>query len=306
MHAIFRALIPIALLSSLAPATAQDAASADTASADTDRAAPARQVVGGFDYPPAGNVIIREHTRPSEADFEAFMRERAGYLPWDLGWQWRYGAGSYFTNRRILPLDDQHEAVFISPEEREALVDAWNQHDMAKRAKRATSRSGQALQSGLDQLSAGEYRRAVIALTLSAKLNHGDPASRLHLAQARLALGHYVEAAHVMRRALQLQPLLVYMDLQLDEQYPNPDVYSQAVAQLTRHVFDRRGKASAEEAFLLGFLEFQRGEFDASHRALRLAARGLKECDLTRELLSVTKPAGITTESKPVRAASRD
>ena len=166
----------------------------------------------------------------------------------------------------------------------------FNERDMARRAQRLLSAHGQALADGVAQLRAGDYRRAVVTLTLASELNQGDPACRIHLAQARLALGHDDEAAAVLRRALQLQPTLAHRDLDLDTYYPDDGTFAAHVDALAARLARPAAQRSAELHFLLGFLEFQRGRYDEAHAALRTAARAAPQDNLTRRLLTTTQP----------------
>ena len=148
----------------------------------------------------------------------------------------------------------------------------------------------QAVMAGVRLLKQGDYKRAVVALTLAAKLNHGDPACRIHLAQARLARRQYREAGLAVRRGLQLQPKLVYADLHLDRYYEEEGELDRYAAALDTWI--RESGAPPEVHFLLGYLEFQRGRFDAAHVAFKRVSNSLPDDRLTRSLLDITKPAG--------------
>lgn len=198
---------------------------------------------------------------------------------------YRYGCDPYPAWRRLA---DAYRAYhYVHRKERER---RFNRKDMAEREQRLLDRHEQALAAGLQRLKAGEPARAIVALTLAAKLNQGDPACRVHLAQARLAQGHYLEAGLALRRALQLQPKLVYVDLHLRSYYEAEDALDQYTDALDE--WSRKNNARPEVHFLLGFLEFQRGDFVAAHAAFRRVADALPDDDLTRDYLEITKPAG--------------
>jgi tetratricopeptide (TPR) repeat protein len=166
----------------------------------------------------------------------------------------------------------------------------FNVQDMRQRRQRLLSNHEAALRSGLEYLRAGNYSQAVVAFTMAAELNHADPACRIHLAQARLALAQYEDAAAALRRALQLQPRLAFLTLDLGRYYPEPADLDRFVDALA--AFLRRNPASANVYFLLGYLEFQRGNFEAAQAAFQVAQRGLPNDSLTRNYLSITKPPG--------------
>ncbi len=182
--------------------------------------------------------------------------------------------------------------------ERDYQYHRFNVNDMNRRKARVLSQQEKALRLGLERLRDGEYARAVIALSLAAELDQGDPACRIHLAQARLALGHYDEAGKVLRRALQLQPKLVYADLHLERYYPTEATLDALAERLSRQV--RQGGATAETLFLHGYLEFQRGRFDTAHAAFRRVSELLPKDLLTRTYLGITRPA----ENNPTEAST--
>ena len=161
--------------------------------------------------------------------------------------------------------------------------------ETAARSKRVLAAHNRALDGSLDQLKRGQFSKAVASLTLAAKLDQGDPACRIHLAQARLALGQYDEAAKALRRALQLQPKLVFIDMQLDQYYPKATTIAGLADQLAQSV--RSDGASAEVYFLQGFLEYQRDRNGDAYAAFVKASEGLGEDDLTRDFLGITMPA---------------
>lgn len=172
--------------------------------------------------------------------------------------------------------------------EPETLSQRIAREDMTRRAERSLSQHEKAAGDGVAQLRCGDYQRAVISLTLAAKLNQSDPGCRVHLAQARLALGHYAEAAAVLRRALELQPQLIYRDLDLGSYYPNAADFANHVRRLDAAM---KGTESSADLYLLaGYLHYQLGEFGAAHQALSEALRRNPSDAQAGELESITKP----------------
>lgn len=164
----------------------------------------------------------------------------------------------------------------------------FNRRDMKQRKTRILNNHERALRAGLEYLRNGEYARAVLALSMAADLNQGDPACRIHLAQARLAQGHYEEAGAALRRALQLQPKLRFLSLHLESYYPDEAEFDRHVDALSAWVQEHR--TSADVYFLLGYMEFQRDDFEAAYAAFRVAQRGMPRDALTRSYLELTKP----------------
>ncbi|MBK8913664.1 MAG: tetratricopeptide repeat protein [Phycisphaerales bacterium] len=198
--------------------------------------------------------------------------------------RWHYHPLAGVTGRDVAQTHDALNRVAQRNAQRE-----FNQWDMDRRQQRLESAHDRMLAQGTDLLRRGEYLRAVIALSAAADLDQGDAASRVQLAQARLALGHYEDAAAALRRALQLQPKLAYMDLRLADRLPAEADLGVQVAGLAEAL--RSGEGGGEEWFLLGYVEFQRGRFAEAHAAFSRAAPLLGKDDLTRVYLDLTKPA---------------
>jgi tetratricopeptide (TPR) repeat protein len=166
----------------------------------------------------------------------------------------------------------------------------WRQRTGFERRRIQLIRANQAaVEEGLQLMRAGDYRGASIAFSRAAEMDHGDPACRLRLAQARLALGHDREATEALRRALELQPKLVPMRLGLEQYYPSPVEFAQHVDALAQRL--ARRAAPGEAQFVLGFMEFQRGRYDEAYAAFQKAARMRPQDDAIQAYLVLTKPA---------------
>ncbi len=202
--------------------------------------------------------------------------------PWGaphFGYSW----GWYAPNRALL---DAYRAG--RREARRIEAQRYNQDDMQRRAQRALTRHEQALSEGLEWLREGDALRAARQFELAAQLNQGDPACRIHLAQARLALGHFDESATALRRAFELQPRLIYLDLHWENDFESPEALDRCTEQLVEHM--RRNPTSADVHLLRGYLEVQRGRLAAAQAAFSRVAQVMPEDDVTRAFLSISKP----------------
>jgi len=175
-------------------------------------------------------------------------------------------------------------------EQREDRASRRNERNWQRRKLHLIGQNTQAAREGVAFMREGEYRQAVISLTRATLINEADPVSRIHLAQARVALGHDAEAARVLRRALELQPKLVPMQFDLGQYYPSDEGFHGQVDALAERLADNKA-ATAEEFFLLGFMQFQRSRMDEAHAAFRRAERGLSKDEKLQLYLTLTKPA---------------
>lgn len=209
------------------------------------------------------------------------------YYPTDTSW-WDTGPvypNPYNTDYGVAPRQLYRGQRYVYERERGR---RFNEADMQRRRERALTSSEKALRTGLGDLKAGDYEQAVVALTMATQLNQGDPASRIHLAQAQMAMGHYDEAAAALRRALQLQPNLKFIPLDLGKYYSDPDDFDQQVERLCAYV--KAHPVTADVYFLLGYMEFQREDFAQANAAFQIALRGAPNDALVREYVKLTKP----------------
>jgi len=174
--------------------------------------------------------------------------------------------------------------------QREERAERRGRWEWERRKQRLLDAHALATEEGVVLMQAGAYRAAVIALTRAAALNQGDPACRVYLALARAGLGHDLEAAQALRRALELQPKLVPMKLDLAQYYPSEEEFTAQVEALRRRVRSK-SPATADEYFLLGFMEFQSGAYERAYAAFCQAARRLGKDKRLRTYLELTKPA---------------
>lgn len=229
------------------------------------------------DEEPTGDTGPSRHASAPEdrPPFPTQVEPRDSSGP-NAAWRWSpFGCRSRYAEQRA--------------EERRDWRLGYNSDDMRVRRDRLLSAHEKALRSGVMQLRNADYRRALQTLSMAAELNQADPACRIHLMQAQVALGHYDEASKTLRRALELQPKLAFLNLDLADSFSSAHEWDECVNDLasTRDQTRNRGQIK----FLLGYLEYQRGRLDHAHRAFFSAARLTPRDELTRRFLSLTRPA---------------
>lgn len=183
----------------------------------------------------------------------------------------------------------------------------YHTRDMKLRADRAIAKSVQAMESGIARMKTGDYARAVPALVMAAKLNQSDPACRVHLAQVRLVQGHYADAGKLLRRALELQPALVFVDMSLDDHYEHIGTLREVEREMGKWIVDHADELNADVWFARGVVSYQLGDFENAYQAFSTVREQRPKCDLTREYLTICKPptnlakreVAAKTESKP-------
>lgn len=166
---------------------------------------------------------------------------------------------------------------------------AFNALDMEERGYRLLTRSEAAIGEGLELQRSGDYRRAMLSFRLAAELNQSDPASRIHLAQSLMALGRYEAAGQAVRRALSLQPKLVYVPLDWAVDFESDEAFDVRVVAMERWFGDGSGDSlSPDGAFLVGYVRFLDGDLSGAQRAFRAAAMRGRVDDALRALLELS------------------
>jgi len=144
-----------------------------------------------------------------------------------------------------------------------------------------------AMQAGVGSFRVGDYSTAARQFMLAAELNHGDAACRLHVVHAFTALGHYSAAVPALRRALQLQPKLAYLPLDIRTEYGVPGHFDTHLARLQTAV--RSVQNDAGLWLLLGYYQFFSGAMPDAARSLGKAAELAPDDSATRRLLDVAR-----------------
>ena len=126
------------------------------------------------------------------------------------------------------------------------------------------------LDDGDRHFRARHYGDAARSFLLAARQDQGDPVPRLRAAHALTALGHYEQAWLLVRRALQLEPRLFYLPVDIRQDYED-------AAQFTRHRERLAGAAADADVdpelwALLGYYRFFSGAAENAVAALNRAA----------------------------------
>lgn len=202
---------------------------------------PRRLHHGGYSY-----VYDESFFGPYEqAHYGGYM-----YRKWDSS-----GSGHY-----ELPLHRATELGVGPPEIQDVL---------RRQAAYALKDYRKALSAGHEDMARGDYASAVRWYLLAARLNEGDPGSRLCVAHAQVALGRYNEAAAMLRSALELQPKLVHIPVDVAAAFPNRSVFD---AQLARVVDEAVRRQTDESLWLLaGYLRINTGDAAGAVQALTWA-----------------------------------
>ena len=157
-----------------------------------------------------------------------------------------------------------------------------------------------AMRQGSALFRGGDYAGSVRQFILAAKLNQGDAASRLHAVHAMTAVGQYTAAVPALRRAIQLQPKLVYLPLDIRSEYGSRPDFDQHLVQL-----DQAARQTEQDAglwLLLGYYQFFSGRMTDARASLEQADRlapGDKAVGALLEVARLSAPAPSQPPTPP-------
>lgn len=127
-----------------------------------------------------------------------------------------------------------------------------------------------ALKAGLEAFSHGQYDQAADYFILGTELDHADPATRIHAGQALFALEQFQEAVPLIRRALELQPRLLYLKFDLRRDYGQPADFEEQIGALRQFL---AANPNWQDGYvLLGYQLLYSGQRAEAHSVLARAA----------------------------------
>ena len=144
------------------------------------------------------------------------------------------------------------------------------------------------LDRGLDLFRQGSYGQAARAFAAAAEKNHEDAASRIHAAQSLMAVGMYEQAMMHVRRAFELQPLLMQLPMDLASDYADRTDYRKQLGRLATHV--EAHPQDREAAVLLAYERFFSADPRTASKAIKRIRPLAKSDGFVRKLLAAAAP----------------
>ncbi len=144
------------------------------------------------------------------------------------------------------------------------------------------------LTQGLQSFRARQYGSAARAFIAAAQKHHGDAGSRIHAAQALVAVGLYDEALVHVRRAVSLKPLLLYMNIDLRADYGVKGDFDKHVAALADSC--KRHSDDLDQWLLLAYVQFFSPHPETCIEAVMKIQRIVPRDRLAERLTRAAKP----------------
>ncbi len=199
----------------------------------------------------------------------------SGYYPGPYGYGYGYGYGG-------LPFDPYAGQAYIQGRYDERRFQQWREYYEKGRALYSDS-----MQTGLEWFRDGDYDKAVRVFLQAARQNQGDPASRMYAAYALVAIGNYDKAASMIHRALDLQPRIAYLPMDIRDEYGAQVDFDAHLRRLTAAV--KKAGDNADLWLLLGYYRFFSGDSAGSIKALRKAMNLAPEDPIIRRFYDAVR-----------------
>jgi hypothetical protein len=167
--------------------------------------------------------------------------------------------------------------------------------------QRGVASYSQSMRAGVVSFKAGDYARAARQFVLAAELNQGDASCRLLAAHALVALGRFHEACLTVRRALQLQPKIVYLSLDIRGEYGPNDHFDKHYQRLESAARGQQDDPSLW--FLLSYYQFFSGRSIEAYDSIRHSDAldpGLRTTQRLKEAIKLSTPAEPIRNSQPL------
>lgn len=175
-----------------------------------------------------------------------------------------YGYGSYW---RYL---DRFDPYLYELAYRQGITDGRRFERYEREVEMGLASYRAALAAGQESLQRGDYDTAARGFILAARLNQGDPASRVHAANACIGMGRWTEAAALLRRAFELQPNIAFLPIDLRREFTRGD-FDDRIAAIRSAI--ETSPQDADLRGLLGYMQLFSGQFREAVATLSEAAR---------------------------------
>lgn len=203
----------------------------------------------------------------------------------------RYSYDDY-TYRFGVPYGDPIEHD-VGQAYRQGVSDGQNYERFEIQAERGLGAYLDAMADGHDAFFQGHYGAAARFFLLAAELNQGDPSARLCAVHCETALQHFEPAARLLHRALELQPKIVYLPLDVRGSYGVPGDFERNITALGTAV--QRDADNAGLRLLQGYYHYFSSRPSEAAQALAAAA------DLAPDDRVIQRFARVVAMSAPAR-----
>ena|GEM_PF-7122768 len=233
----------------------------------------------------------RREARDYRRSRDRFNRRHRDYYRgrYHPGWRY-YDEGRWYDNYG-------HDGLVFDEAYWEGRRDGRRYAEWERRYELGRRAYADAMSDGLLAFRNADYAQAVRNFIRAAKVNQGDPASRIHAAHAMVAIGRYHEALPALRRAFQLQPKIAYLALDIRRDYgPKAD--------LDAHLKELAGAAREAKDdpalwLLLGYYQFFSGREGKALKSLETADELAPGDFMTEALLDAARMMSPAARQRP-------
>jgi hypothetical protein len=151
------------------------------------------------------------------------------------------------------------------------------------------------LNRGVELFHQGRYAEASDAFQVSADTDQGDAVSRIYAGHALFALGRYRDAAVHIRRAMALQPRIVYLHYNMRDDYDRPEQFDAQLNAL-EHALDL-SPANEDRLFLLGYVLYFSDQRSQAYPILARAYKQDRRDTLVRKMMRNAQPPDVELDA---------
>ncbi len=206
-----------------------------------------------------------------------FERDRFGY---------RFGIPAFEAERR-----EALERAYL-----EGLEEGRLNERLEMQSERGLNSYQEAMAAGQAAFFDGDYGLAARHFLLAATLHQGDPSARLCAAHTYIALGDYASAMRLIERAMELEPRIVYLPMDLRGAYGEWDDFVRHVRALQQAT--EESPEDAELWFLLGYCRYFSKQMKESVVPLSKAAELAPDDRMVGRLSDLAKTVSGRAEKK--------
>ena len=148
---------------------------------------------------------------------------------------------------------------------------------------------------GVELFRRGRYRQAADAFLLAGESNQGDAVCRIYAGHALFALGRYRQAVQHIRRAMELQPRIVYLSYDMRGDYDDVSRFDAQLAALKRAL--DMSPANNDRLFLLGYVLYYGNKRTASYPIFEQAHKLERDDPLITKLMQNAQPPDVQLDA---------
>jgi len=172
-----------------------------------------------------------------------------------------------------------------------------------ERSKSLLAYARSQLDRGVELFHQGRFAEAADAFQISAETDQGDAVSRIYAGHALFALGRYRDAVVYIRRAMELQPRIIYLHYDMRGDYDRPEQFDTQLSAL-KHALDL-SPADPDRLFLLAYVLYFSDQRSEAYPILTRAHALNRQDELVRKMMRNAQPPDVELDAMKRKHSGR-